>query len=122
MGQKRLTDHELEQARKRLMLRKSELEEQLAELASESVSDDSVQDTGDQALSSVMETLRSSLQDSEYREYVRIVQALKAIEAGTYGVCADCGEPISEKRLKHNPNAVRCIVCQETYESAERIQ
>lgn len=26
--------------------------------------------------------------------------------------CADCGEPIPNKRLKANPQATRCITCQ----------
>ena len=26
--------------------------------------------------------------------------------------CLDCEEPISAKRLKANPDAVRCVICQ----------
>jgi DnaK suppressor protein len=102
-----------------LLARKKELEEQLNELANQKVSDDQVQDVGDQALTSVMETLRNSLQDTEYQEYTRIIQALAAIEKGTYGICIDCGAPISEKRLKYYPNASRCIACQEAYEAGK---
>lgn len=101
------------------MERKKELEEQLQQLAGAPISVDQVQDTGDQALSAVMETLRNSLQDSEYQEYTRIIKALQAIEAGTYGICSDCGEPIAEKRLKYNPNATRCIACQEAHEDSK---
>ncbi len=89
----------------------------MKQLAGTPISIDQVQDTGDQALSSVMETLRNSLQDAEYQEYTRIIKALQAIKNGTYGICADCGEPIAEKRLKHNPHATRCIACQETFEA-----
>ena len=77
---------------------------------------DDVQDLGDQALSSTMELLSSSLQDSRVEEYGRVVRALQMIEKGTYGICVDCNEPISEKRLKSYPNATRCIACQEAYE------
>lgn len=117
MAHKKLMKAELEKVKQSLLARKKELEEQLTELATQQVSDDQVQDTGDQAIASVMETLRNSLQDSEYLEYTRILQALAAIDKGTYGICIDCGEPISEKRLKFYPNALRCIACQEASEA-----
>ncbi|HBR71116.1 TPA: molecular chaperone DnaK suppressor DksA [Candidatus Dependentiae bacterium] len=119
MVQKKLPKAELEKIKKRLLERKSELEKQLTELSTEKISDDAVQDSGDQALSSVMETLRNSLEDSEFAEYKRILKALKSIEEGTYGICIDCSEPISEKRLKYNPHASRCITCQEKFEAGE---
>ena len=37
--------------------------------------------------------------------------ALKRIEDGTYGICASCGEGISEERLKAVPYAVNCRNC-----------
>jgi len=99
-----------------LIQRRNEIEEQLKSLATEKVTDDQVQDPGDQALSATMEILRNSLQDTELMEYNRILQALDKIKAGTYGICIDCGGDISEKRLKSYPNAARCIVCQEAFE------
>ncbi len=99
-----------------LTRRRNEIEEQLQRSAKEKVSDDQVQDPGDEALSATMETLRNSLQDAEIMEYNRIKQALEKINAGTYGICIDCGEDISEKRLESYPNAARCIVCQESFE------
>lgn len=101
---------------KALIQRRNEIEEQLKSLATEKVTDDQVQDPGDQALSATMEILRNSLQDTELMEYNRILQALDKIKAGTYGICIDCGGDISEKRLKSYPNAARCIVCQEAFE------
>ena len=49
------------------------------------------------------------------------MHALKAVDDGTYGICIDCGGAISEKRLKHNANALRCITCQEAHETSERL-
>jgi RNA polymerase-binding transcription factor len=40
--------------------------------------------------------------------------ALQRIQAGTYGVCEECDEPISRKRLEAMPAAALCIRCQET--------
>ncbi len=105
-----------EAVKKQLLERKKKLEEQLSALSSESISDGQVQDQGDETFSSVMESLRSSLQNTEVEEHRRIVQALEMIEEGTYGVCIDCDESIRPKRLTLFPNAVRCLACQELFE------
>lgn len=42
----------------------------------------------------------------------RLRAALDALEAGTYGVCVDCGAEIPEGRLRALPDAVRCVPCQ----------
>jgi RNA polymerase-binding transcription factor len=46
--------------------------------------------------------------------------ALHRIELGTYGVCAECEEPISTKRLEAVPWAKFCVACQERI--AQRIE
>ena len=48
-----------------------------------------------------------------------IGDALRRIDHGTYGVCAECAEPISSKRLDAVPWARYCVTCQE--EIAARI-
>jgi DnaK suppressor protein len=42
-----------------------------------------------------------------------IGDALRRYEHGTYGVCAECEEPISSKRLDAVPWARYCVTCQE---------
>jgi DnaK suppressor protein len=42
-----------------------------------------------------------------------VQDALRRIEAGTYGVCYECDEPISVKRLDAVPWAKFCVSCQE---------
>lgn len=37
--------------------------------------------------------------------------ALERIAAGTYGICANCGEEIGETRLEVVPEATRCVKC-----------
>jgi len=37
--------------------------------------------------------------------------ALKRIEVGDYGYCAECDEEIPEKRLAVDPAAPRCVKC-----------
>ena len=112
---------DFEAVRKLLSKRKYELEEQLTQMAKEQFSDGQVQDPGDQALSSSMESLRTSLQNTELGEYRRIVRALEKIDEGTYGICVDCNNPIAEKRLKSFPNSARCLACQETFEDQETV-
>lgn len=111
--------HNLAAIKKTLLQRKLELEQELTRLSQEKFSDDQVQDAGDQALSSTMESLNLSFQDTEREEYKRILHALDKLEEGTYGICVDCGQAISEKRLTSFPNAARCLSCQEAFEEGK---
>ena len=45
-----------------------------------------------------------------------IEEALKRLENGEYGRCQECGEPISEGRLKIRPYAVFCVKCKTKHE------
>lgn len=118
----RKSQQELNEIKKDLTTRKIELEQDLVQSYSEKFSDDQVQDPGDQALTSTMESLRSSIQDTRIDEFNRIVKALKMIEEGTYGICVDCELPISERRLKLYPDATRCLACQEAFEEGKGIE
>ncbi|CDK30301.1 TraR/DksA family transcriptional regulator [Candidatus Babela massiliensis] len=109
----------LETIKKKLILRKEELENGLSRLYKEKVSEDIVQDTADQALTSSLEDIKISLHNTELDEYKMILKALDMIEKGTYGICVDCGKPISEKRLLLFPNSTRCLICQEALEERE---
>lgn len=45
-------------------------------------------------------------------EELRLIrEALKRIDAGTYGICASCGEPIAEERLDVLPFTPLCREC-----------
>ena len=99
-----------------LLKRKLELEQKLTEMSKEQFSDGQVQDPGDQASTAIMEALRMSLQDAEVEEYRGIAKSLERIKEGTYGVCSNCGNNISEKRLQSFPGTMRCLSCQEKFE------
>lgn len=47
------------------------------------------------------------------RQIELIDAALDRLEAGDYGICLECGGPISSKRLAAIPWASYCIVCQD---------
>jgi RNA polymerase-binding transcription factor DksA len=76
---------DLGKVKRELNERRQDLQEELMRLYKEKFADE-VQDQGDQALTSTMELLSSSLQDSRVEEYNRIVRALDMIEDGTYGI------------------------------------
>lgn len=48
----------------------------------------------------------------------RINEALRRLGEGSYGNCYECGEEISEQRLRALPFAVRCKDCEEAREAA----
>jgi len=50
----------------------------------------------------------------------KIEEALLRHAEGTYGNCFECGDEISERRLRALPFAVRCKDCEEAREVAER--
>lgn len=63
-----------------------------------------------------MDALRNQAmaQETERRRQQELTQidgALRRLADGTYGECADCGEPIAEKRLVFDPSAPLCIDC-----------
>jgi len=53
---------------------------------------------------------------SDHDRVEAALAALERIDAGTYGLCADCGEPIPEGRLEARPDAARCISCQSRHD------
>lgn len=46
------------------------------------------------------------------KELREIEAALARIDAGTYGVCIDCGREISRRRLEVRPQAARDVECE----------
>lgn len=75
-------------------------------------------DSGD--LSVADDTTTNDFADArrDLGEYHSGVAALARLDAGDYGTCVDCGEPIPERRLLAQPFAVRCLACQERAERA----
>jgi len=47
----------------------------------------------------------------EGRLLYHIDQALERVQAGNYGYCQECGNPISRERLEAVPHARLCITC-----------
>jgi DnaK suppressor protein len=60
------------------------------------------------------------IRDRENKLIKKIRNALNRIENGTFGVCEECGENISIKRLKARPVTTQCIDCKTKEEASER--
>jgi RNA polymerase-binding protein DksA len=52
-----------------------------------------------------------TLEENSEHVLVEIDGALGRIEAGTYGICETCGQPIATERLEAIPYATQCIDC-----------
>jgi RNA polymerase-binding protein DksA len=64
------------------------------------------------AASQVFEQQRDlALRDRSRAELQRIDEALARLDAGTYGACTGCGNPIATERLEAIPWASTCIDC-----------
>lgn len=106
----------IEKMKQEIIKRKEEIDMQLSKQSHEKLTDGVVHDSADEAMSLSMEKLQNSLQTAEINELHLMEEALERIDRDEYGICLDCMEPISEKRLLHFPYAARCIVCQEAAE------
>jgi DnaK suppressor protein len=61
------------------------------------------------------------IRDRERKLLVKIQEALKRIDDGTFGTCQECGEDISESRLKARPVATLCVECKRMQEEEEKM-
>lgn len=83
---------------------------------------ESARDVGDQALMDLERELGISLMEMRNKRRQSIDEALTRLHEGTYGICAECGVEISEKRLQAVPFAKLCVECQSRAELLEKIE
>jgi DnaK suppressor protein len=62
------------------------------------------------------------IRDRERKLLVKIQEAIKRLDDGVFGICNDCGGPISEKRLIARPVTTQCIDCKTKQEKLERLK
>lgn len=68
-------------------------------------------DSAEQVTERENEDVLRHLKEESQIELKQVRSALKRIESGEYGSCAQCGETISPARLNALPYATRCIRC-----------
>ena len=54
---------------------------------------------------------RIALETQKRNSLAGVEHALRKIDAGTYGICDNCGQPIDPARMEALPHAVRCMMC-----------
>ena len=87
-----------------------------------SLDDNSISaDIVDQASSYTDKTVEMKAINRQIKLISKIDQALTRIKDGTYGFCAETGEPIGIKRLIARPVAELCISAQEKHEKEEKV-
>ncbi|MAM37733.1 TraR/DksA family transcriptional regulator (plasmid) [Sphingobium naphthae] len=74
-------------------------------------------DFAEQAVDREDDEAQDAIELAALAEIELIEEALARIEAGSYGVCASCGEEIAPKRLAALPACRLCITCAEGAES-----
>jgi DnaK suppressor protein len=84
--------------------------------AGQESADDGTEDIVDRANNAYNRELMFSLSDAERQTLLQIENALKRMEDGGYGRCANCGQTINVLRLEAVPWARFCIDCQELAE------
>ena len=78
-------------------------------------------DIVDQASSYTEKNVEMRAINRQIKLISKIDSALKRIKDGTYGFCADTGEPIGLKRLMARPVATLSIAAQEKHEKEEKV-
>ena len=91
-----------------------------AEVASEKLKrDQSTEGSGDEADAGSKTFEREhemSLANISRDLLVQVERALGRLDAGTYGRCEECGNPIPKARLQAFPRATLCVTCKQREE------
>jgi RNA polymerase-binding protein DksA len=91
-----------------------------AEVASERLKrDQSTEGSGDEADAGSKTFEREhemSLANNSRDLLVQVERALGRLDAGTYGRCEECGNPIPKARLQAFPRATLCVTCKQREE------
>lgn len=105
------TTHLLD-ARRAAEARRAGLDAQIARLraARSGESDDDEHDPDGAPLSAEWSRLEG-LRAGVTAELAEIEAAYERVDAGTYGICVDCGRRIPAARLEVRPTAERCVDC-----------
>ncbi len=127
-GSKLMQASRRESLHRMLMARRQEVMREIEADLGQSLTEDqqrrleSARDVGDQALMDLERELGISLLEMRNRRRQLLDEAIRRLAEGTYGLCAECGVEISEKRLAAVPFAKLCVECQSKQELLEKIE
>jgi len=75
----------------------------------------------DQASMETDSSFAFRIEERQSRLIRKIKDALMRLKDGTFGICEECGEEISDRRLEARPIATLCIKCKEKQETEENV-
>ena len=107
---------EYEEVRDQLLNMLEELDDRLGKITNDvrHVDNPLSKDFSEQATEAENDEVIDAIGNATRAEVEKIKQAIVRIDAGTYGICQGCGEPIKPERLAVMPYATLCIRCAET--------
>ena len=70
-------------------------------------------DFAEQVVQMENDAVLAGIGEATAAELAQINRALAQLDAGNYGTCSHCGQPIGERRLRALPYSDRCITCAE---------
>jgi DnaK suppressor protein len=121
-GEKKWTEAELKEVRDQLADEAAELRADIDRAESDIASrlGDAVGDAGDDQADVGAKTFERehelALTHNSRELLAQSEKALARIQAGTYGTCESCGEPIGKARLQAFPRATLCVTCKQREE------
>src|SRR5690349_9178058 len=107
----------LEDRRRELM---TEVQGRIRDVRSESGKERDVLDQGESSEVDIQEDIEFALIQMKSETLNKVNEALRRLDENTYGNCFECGDEISEARLRALPFAVRCKDCEQERETAEQ--
>jgi DnaK suppressor protein len=107
----------LEERRRALM---NEVQGKIRDVRSSEGKDREVLDQGESSEVDIQEDIEFALIQMKAETLNKVDAALRRLDEDTYGNCFECGDEISEARLRALPFAVRCKDCEAARENAEQ--
>ena len=117
-----LKKKDLKRFRQILMEKKSALLRNAQQTLDEGMALDAADlpDEMDLASSEYLQSFTFRLRGREKTFLKKIDLAMSKLDAGAFGICEECGEDISLKRLEARPETALCIRCKEDQERLEK--
>jgi len=99
----------------------SEVKDKMRDVRSEGalVPRQGVRDEVESSEADIQDDIEFALLQMKTETLNKVGEALLGLDVGTYGYCDECGEEISEQRLRALPFAVRCKNCEEAREDVQ---
>ena len=73
-------------------------------------------DFAEQVVQMENDAVLAGIGEATAAELAQINRALAQLDAGTYGLCSNCGQPIGKGRLQAFPRATLCVTCKQREE------